>query len=1698
MKPAHLSFLVFLFSAFLPAAAVEKEAKGVFSANDLPADRDGASILTIGAAGRYAIRAHSPSGARIELIDMIAGPGDASGQPGLRDGRIDALLDKGAYKIRVTNAKNAAGKVKLAAEPFVEANAQKPTLAQGRIESSELADLQQRSFKLEVDASGRVGVEAAGRALADLRLWREDGALVELPLQRSSVEPKPGRPMTRLRIEGALAPGRYVATAYGGEQLVWSEGGAAQPLLVRLDPPALLAAGAAQGVIGPFGAARFEAPAGYNAFRLELPQIAPARIDAERSRLRQSARIDKTSREPVAALRLADDDKQPTDIEIAGREGQAFSLRAVRQASRHAFEAEGPHRIWLDVAGEGADEVAATALLARIDKEGKAQVLAADAPKVGQGRAYRARFNLRGPTSILFEAATSGPVSIETKGIKAHAEIQPALGALAPRADGRNPSRYDLQQGFYFLSLEPQGDAVGVVDVTLGPPGLTAALPPPPTPRAVISFGDQKLDKDGSYLILANAAPSLLTGPRVVALPADLAKAPLPLFQPAGAEISVPVRAPKAGAISARDEKGAPVALTLADEKTENDLRSATVKIAPSDKARAIGLVFAPEPSPTREDAAKPGGPTLAASLGKPSFFDLGRNETKQLRFDIPQGGLYRIETLGRLRTALEVGASFSPGLGLGEDNGPGHNGLVTTYLRAGPYRASVTAKDSNGHLGLAVTQGTLVTTPAIAGAGEARATLDAGKGALVPLEIPHEGLYKIELLGLQRDWRARLEDADGWPLTKPGEMRELTRRFEKGAYRLVVLPEDVEARMVARLAPIVTPAPLSGHGPHDLLFDAPQKLQWREPQAKDAPRAPDVWRFSLAGEADVELAISEGMVAEIFKGEKDGLGKAAGVRKFNKRLGAGDYRVEARALSRDDRLDYEISLSSKELQPGVPRRVEPPATLAFSLASDRVVDLSSFGDRELTATLKSADGAPVEQVQSRADDWNLTLSRRLPAGAYALELIEPNPRPAAAGEETQQSEEAGAQAEEASEEASEQAEQPGEGQPPRGVEIRFALPAEKTAGTLAWKGSQKLSGAVAQILAVPPAPEGYLMLIAARSPQEIALSVERREADGAWRPVGLERGRAPVLAWPTAREERRLVVWPIGGAAAEITLTTRLIDRRGRAPGEIALEPVEDLGLCVGLAALPSAALVVATVPEGGLIAGSAPGAPLRPIRSGPLAPQSDRLWLTNRGDCKEKAGIAAFDWTGAEITLDLAAGQRAELPPSPAPRGKARLWIARAAEGHAGLESGRGMAVSGAETLALGAAAPLRLWNASGDAPLRLTLRAVDVALSPAAQGGLAWRGTLPPLTALPLTMNRGPAALELDLPAGVAALAAPNQSRVFSDYAGETPLSLVENRASDALWLVNLSETPAPARVAVAPGAAETLVPGKALSGFHGAAGRIVLPVAAEPGDRLTAIGGTAAFISDRGAVVTGATMTLDGGGAVLLDHPPGLAALWLERAGKGPWPAATPRKITLPQRLALEGAAVALALAPQAPGMLHLRADAPAIVAFTQNGKREIEAFAAGVELRRYVDAGAAALDIYAPNGGALSGLLDIDLEAAIAAREGINDPVTLAPGAHALFTFETEREGEIGVGLRAEPDRAQARLLDIAGRPLGEGVGQLRKLSPGRYFVEVAAPADAPLSVVRLAIVGLSPPPVGPPEEVVAEFLEKAGLKKNKR
>jgi len=1411
----------------------------------------------------------------------------------------------------------------------------------------------------------------------------------------------------------------------------------------------------------------------------------------------------------------------------------------------------------VDVAGEGGDEIPATAILVRFEQN-KARLVASDAPRIGPGQAWRRRFNLRGPSTILFEQTAPGPVAVRTQGPAVRASIEPVLGSTPPRADGRAPGRYDLEAGFYVLRLTPAAGATGVFDLTLGQPGQLPDMSPAPAPRTALSLGLHNVERGATYEAIANSAPGLLIGMRAVASPVDLSKGPIGLYQglpapraaslpspspqmspatrqqgerrpatapavvrapaqPAGAaqrpqaaqprpqpaqaaplpplvqpatpapsaDIVMQARAPLGGAIRVRDQRGADVAFAVSDEKTGKDARVFILRIPAAGAPRALSVAWIAPTPPAQPQ--RPRQPLQTVAAGEPLHFDLSEGQRREFRIEAKEGGLYRVETLGRLKTGLAIGTNFLPRIGAGEDNGAGHNGLVQTYLRAGSYRVAVAAKESSGRLGLVATPAEMITTGALGVGGSARATLSDGRGAITPIEIGEVGDYRLDLYALGRVLSARLEDSDGWPLTAPGPLKSLDIRLAPGKYRLVTPPVGVDARMVARLAAIMPEATREGHGPHKLAFDGEHKLQWREPATKDAPRAPDVWTFALAGEAKIDLAISEGMIGEILRGEKENvgqekIGKVTKDRPFAGKLGAGAYRVEARAIGRDDRLDYAITLKSDELQPDEPRFVDLPAKLDFAIAQDGVVNLTSFGRKDLTGVLRDANGAVVERLAGRQNDWNIALSRRLPAGRYALSLAAMK---AEAGAEETPSDDA------ARVERSDDS-----------VEVRLALPAEKDAPALKPEGAAHVAGRDVARFALPEAPAGALALVAARAASELVLSIERREADGGWRVVGFDRGQTPLVAWPVGADKAqwRASVWSIDAAEAPVDIVARAVVRNPQDAASVALEPLELAAvgqkLRIGLARAPSAAIVDLRTASDRLYAGSHDGHALTRADAGALAPQSERLWLVARDAGLERVEAPALAWSGDRIALALDARESALVPaPQPA-NGKARVWRAASAFGQPGLDAGRGMAVGDNVVAALAGAKPLRVWNAGADEPLRIDLESIDatIAAKRASTGETAI--LLPPLSAQPVTLAAGDKRLDIDLAAGTAAFAAPGESDALALYAPNAALSRSVGSGVAEVWLVNLTTGPQPVRLAATPTKVEAIAPDRIAKRFFGAAGSTALHVDAQKGDMLRVEGADATFVSKSGRVLRGSIVTLDGPGEVALAYQPGLVAAWLERAGASAWPKVSAHAITTPASVKLEGAAMAFTLKQDRPQLIGATTSAPVVVALEQNGNRELKLYASGADFRRYVAAGEATLTVYSPHDGALAGALDLTSSPVLPAKEGLGDAVALAPGASALFGFEVKKAAEIGVGLRADPDRAEARLMDESGKLIGAGVSQIRKLPPGRYVLEARMPADAPAATVRPALVGLEPPPAGPPPEEVEKYLAAAGLRSN--
>src|SRR5205823_7032933 len=73
------------------AALAAPPAEPTLSRTTVPARGRQEAILAVPAFGRYAVTVASPQGTALQLVDRIAGPGQAQGTTGKTDGRLDVL-----------------------------------------------------------------------------------------------------------------------------------------------------------------------------------------------------------------------------------------------------------------------------------------------------------------------------------------------------------------------------------------------------------------------------------------------------------------------------------------------------------------------------------------------------------------------------------------------------------------------------------------------------------------------------------------------------------------------------------------------------------------------------------------------------------------------------------------------------------------------------------------------------------------------------------------------------------------------------------------------------------------------------------------------------------------------------------------------------------------------------------------------------------------------------------------------------------------------------------------------------------------------------------------------------------------------------------------------------------------------------------------------------------------------------------------------------------------------------------------------------------------------------------------------------------------------------------------------------------------------------------------------------------------------
>jgi hypothetical protein len=1645
--------------------------------------------LSVPQFGRYAVSVKTEQGAALHLVDRMAGPGAAEGVAGEQDGRLDVFLERGDYRVVVDGAERARGNAALTVRPFRELHEQPPLLVELKALEGTLADLEQRSYWVQVEKPGTVIVEAAGRGLADLRFWRDGTWLVAAEPERERTEPRLGKPLNTCRLAAALEPGLYLLTAYGGPGLPWAEDDGGQPFHLRAGIPRLGEAGRQRFAMSPFGVDRYLAPGKVTLVRVEVPEARPLLVAAgefERERpfapQGPSGAIDKKSQPPVAELRLPSLKDADQVLAVTGEAGQPYVLQQFVETGPVA--AVPPEPLWLGTIHGGApeDSVDATGVLVRRHADGRHEVLQADVVELDASGVFSRRANLLGRVSLILHIREAGPYEVRLGGVNAQARLEP-LFVVRGKDEQPPPLRpsgatWELVAGYARLTVEPIEK--GVVDMSVrlktllgtarAAVGLETAAAARPV-RAALRFPRVT----GGGLLYLGEQPGVRVGLIARPLPLDLAD-PLFVAQQPGEAVLISFRAREAGRLAAVAEDGSTLEMSV-DGGTWTPTPSVTagaheVAVRHTHTATTLySVTLTPErlrsdaPLPPLPDTARATIPEFPPLMpGTPRFLDLERQRSATFKLVVPTPGLYELATTGLLATEAEVRTRTVPRLDGGEENGVGRNASVRQYLREGDYQLTVrTRGQSRGHLGVTAARTTLKRGGFLTNLVPARITLVPGEAVAYRFNVTKPGRFRLHALGLGRTFRSRLEDLQGWPVVAPGTEADLTLDLPPGKYRFIVLPETTEARVVTQITPIATPVQRAGHGPHALRLGSRQTHLWTEPEeGKD--RAPDVWQFTVTAPVTAALELTGEMQGDLLRLEGETETEVATVPPgagWRGALGMGRYRLKVVCSRTNNRAAYTVALWPEELVAGLSREVTAPAELPVSVGEGTLYEISTLGQVDVAARLFDAQGALLASSDDRPDDWNAHLALALPPGRYNLRLDVVGGTSGA-------------------------------------TRVVMRRPEEKVQPALTPPAALDLNPARAAYvwpLSIPPGAD--VLSAAARSEESVGLALEASVA-GRWQTVARDDGRRARVesALAPAATAWRLRAWSLDRRAAPVHLEVAALEAT----------PADEAALGRGVALRAGAVRVRLARPGVLRVADGLRACPQPVVACGPaqglLAVPGPDAWILGEAGAVARAERALLQ-AGAPLTVATPEGAPLTIDVAEAQGPRVVL-----AESHAGApgvafdaRSARfaPLGLSAVSATLTGARAVLA-WPASGPSrqEIRITLRAAgEPAAVEALKDGTAG-GALPRGGARAVELGGGRKRVTVALGegvvgaltrgrelVGVVAGGASARTETLETEADRATLLAPEAEGHFSMEAVPLGDA-APTRVAL----------GAAFEADLGAAGWLRLPVAAAPGARMHVRGGAgdAVFVGEDGLVVRGLDAPIEGPGTLLVPHGPGLLLAWLDTdQAEGPWPpsqAANPQSVKLPASVRPGGQAHALQIDLAAPAMLHVRGAERAVTLLRRPGTRaQVQVGAEGTRLDAFVPAGRTELVVRAVGGGVLAGRLDVTATPVTAVTEGLGPEVLLAPGASRLFSFETTHEGPVGVAVRASADTVDVTLMDAAGAEVGRGAAQMPTLKPGRYLLALSARADGPTVRARPALAGLVLPDTGPPDDVARRYLE---------
>jgi hypothetical protein len=1033
MKPFVLPVIRILIMMIItleavPAAAQEtivKEPAAKLEKTVFEAARTNETLLHISYPGRFSIQATSQQGTRVEIIDRMAGPFAFAGSAGEEDGRLDLILDTGTYKIRLISHEKGSGQVKLNAFPFQEVKPvtnikELPYLQDLELIRDNLEDLQQQSYWVQIKERQVLRLEMLGCNLKDARLWRDGSWLENIQPTITQYEPIPGQPMTHAEFHHDLNPGIYLLTCYGGPAQKWTKETNQFPFYLRMGIPSLGQNGQRLLEISPFGRDAYFIDGKTNFFQLLREEKKPASLSINTWRntksrfnsIYSSAVITKKSRDPWCIIKgSAGGGKQWVIVTAAP--GEQLELDYFEQ--RWFCELSRDHNLyWISSihSAQGRDAIDVTAFLTTPDKDVpvKTEVIT-----VTPDEAVIRKVNLLGTIEVFLFIREEGTYVIEENpetGAVGMYQLKPFMiskpGIYQPPPFQDAGSDFELTSGYYILTINPKSK--GILHFALHKKAnwlsRTAKSLFSKTPASLkrqpqqalrnLVWPQVELEKPGKvpryYKLWLNQRADVESGIIVRQLPLNL-QDPLPVPLEPGQSVILKMN---------HDEK-THLKITGGNYqvKVDNAVWDGSAPLAPGfhhlelqsrdTKARLFNLeteVIKPYSPPPPPVIKKPEEIFPVLSGEKPLFRDFDYREKQEFLLRVQEPALYRLETTGRMAAGITVRTRTITSLFNARQNGIGRNALVQQYFKPGDYLVSAAVLGrSKGRAGVHLQRTFLTEITGLRDGVIKRNQVAADAAIRFQVQIDEPDYYLLDTYSLGKPLTHRLEDAEGWPLMKPGQPGAINRDFMPGTYFYYSLPVQVDSRRVTFLKRKIKPPKISGKGPHPLQLNQPLQNLWVE----DSRGAPDICRVEITDPVRVDLNISGKMEAEIFSGERAGGEKMAVTSKGNwsGELIPGTYDLAVKSREKDNRVSYQIRLMTRDLIPGLTQTVDigsDPANIPVSLGKDALVDIVSFGNTDIKAVLM--DETNRDMITSADDmpaDWNFRVSRNLKAGRYVL-----------------------------------------------------------------------------------------------------------------------------------------------------------------------------------------------------------------------------------------------------------------------------------------------------------------------------------------------------------------------------------------------------------------------------------------------------------------------------------------------------------------------------------------------------------------------------------------------------------------------------------------------------------------------------------------------------------------------------------------